>query len=45
MLLQIDSEFEKGMMWGDSGVANFFIRKQDLERLDFSHVLYNWDCF
>lgn len=34
----------KDIMWGDSGVANFFIRKEDLENENFSSVLYNWDC-
>lgn len=42
LLLQIDSD--KEIMWGDVGVANFFIRSEDLARKDFSHVLYNWDC-
>lgn len=32
------------LMWGDSGCANFLIRRDDLEQLDFSHVLYTWDC-
>lgn len=44
LLLQIDSEDEKGIMWGDSGVANFFISKEDLLNLNFSNVIYNWDC-
>jgi uncharacterized protein YwqG len=44
LLLQIDSDFDNGIMWGDSGIANFFIRKQDLLNLNFSNVLYNWDC-
>lgn len=44
LLLQIDSEDEAGIMWGDSGVANFFISKKDLKNGDFSNVLYNWDC-
>ncbi|WP_412679495.1 DUF1963 domain-containing protein [Brevibacillus agri] len=26
------------------GVANFFIRKDDLARLNFSRVFYTWDC-
>lgn len=49
LLLQIDSmESEKEnvqVMWGDSGVCNFFINKEKLKNLDFSDVLYNWDCF
>lgn len=44
LLLQIDTDDALGIMWGDSGVANFFINKDDLARLDFSDVLYNWDC-
>ena len=43
LLLQIDTEGE--IMWGDSGVCNFFINKGDLEKKDFSKVLYNWDCY
>lgn len=46
LLLQIDSDYNRGIeiMWGDSGVCNFFIKQSALERLDFSDVLYNWDC-
>ncbi|MEG4408675.1 DUF1963 domain-containing protein [Microcoleus sp. MON2_D5] len=32
------------IMWGDSGVGNFFIDESALRKLDFSKVLYNWDC-
>lgn len=32
------------IMWGDMGVANFFIKPDDLKNLDFSKVAYNWDC-
>ena len=32
------------VMWGDVGVANFFLKKEDLERMDFSDVFYTWDC-
>jgi len=44
LLLQIDTDDSVGIIWGDSGVSNFFITKKDLENLDFSGVLYNWDC-
>ncbi|MBC6973380.1 DUF1963 domain-containing protein [Bacillus sp. Xin] len=44
LLLQIDTDDSLGIMWGDCGVANFFIRKEDLIKLDFTNVLYNWDC-
>ncbi len=53
LLLQLDSDeverqsnAETGidLMWGDSGIGNFFIAEEALKRLDFSEVLYNWDC-
>lgn len=46
LLLQIDSEgTEKNeIMWGDCGIANFFIREKDLKELNFDEVIYNWDC-
>ena len=31
-------------MWGDSGVANFFINKEDMKNKKFDNILYNWDC-
>jgi uncharacterized protein YwqG len=42
LLLQIDSD-HKDILWGDEGIANFFIHPEDLEDLEFSEVLYNWD--
>lgn len=46
LLFQLDSEGdgEDEIMWGDCGVGNFFISSDDLKRLDFSRVLYTWDC-
>ena len=44
LLFQLDSDEEYDIMWGDVGVGNFFISKEDLRRKDFSGVLYNWDC-
>ena len=46
LLLQIDSGEADGreIMWGDCGVANFFITPEDLAAQDFSRVLYTWDC-
>lgn len=44
LLLQMDTDDAIDLMWGDSGVGNFFIKEEDLRRLDFSKVLYNWDC-
>lgn len=49
LLLQLDTDGgndnDWGLMWGDAGVGNFFINRQRLKNLDFSRVLYNWDCF
>ena len=48
LLIQIDSVYDDKMdiiIWGDSGVANFFITDEDLKNRDFSHVIYNWDCY
>lgn len=42
LLLQIDAEGE-GIVWGDRGIGNFFVRPDDLHNLDFSKVLYHWD--
>lgn len=47
LLFQLDMEGDDKdyyVSWGDSGVGNFFIRKEDLLRLDFSKVDYTWDC-
>lgn len=49
-LLQVESQWSNDsndaqIMWGDSGVANFFINKEKLANLDFEDVLFNWDCF
>ena len=46
LLLQIDSEdnSEIEILWGDSGIYNFFIKQSALKNLDFSNVLYRWDC-
>lgn len=44
LLMQLDSDDALGLMWGDMGTANFFIRPADLKARDFSRVVYNWDC-
>ena len=49
-LLQVESQWNNDsndaqIMWGDSGIANFFINKEKLANLDFEDVLFNWDCF
>ena len=42
LLLQIDSVgTEKNeIMWGDCGIANFFIREKDLKELNFDKAIY-----
>jgi uncharacterized protein YwqG len=51
LLLQIDSENWRGnpkgedvILWGDAGVANFFIRPEDLAKRDFTKLIFYWDC-
>ncbi len=46
LLFQLDTDESEDidLMWGDCGVANFFIHPEDLKKRDFSKVLYNWDC-
>ena len=52
LLFQIDSAWSNSgeqdrhnfIVLGDAGVARFFIKKKDLEKLDFSEVYYEWDC-
>lgn len=42
LLFQLDSDND--IMWGDVGVGNFFIRPDDLASLNFTNIIYNWDC-
>lgn len=46
LLFQMDSggEANAEILWGDTGVGNFMIAPEALQQLDFSRVLYNWDC-
>ncbi|MEG4999264.1 YwqG family protein [Microcoleus sp. B4-D4] len=46
LLFQIDTEQNDtiDIMWADGGIGNFFIDESALRELDFSKVLYNWDC-
>ena len=47
LLFQLDSDFdgEFDLMFGDSGVCNFFINHEDLKRHDFSDVYAYMDCY
>jgi len=45
LLFSLDSlgDGNYGVLWGDGGVGNFYIRPDDLARRDFSKVMYSWD--
>lgn len=44
LLLQIDSEEETGMTWGDFGMIYFWIHEEDLKRGDFDQVWVVLQC-
>lgn len=49
LLFQMESfDEERGTnfyaMWGDAGIAHFFINKEKLLKKDFSDIMYCWDC-
>lgn len=47
LLFQLDSDgtgADDRVLWGDTGIGNFFINSEKLKNLDFTDVLYNWDC-
>ena len=46
LLIQIDSDEieDVEIIWGDCGVANFFISPEDLAKCQFDDVMYNCDC-
>jgi uncharacterized protein YwqG len=43
LLFQLDSQSNVGIMWGELGVGNFFVRPKDLAERDFSRVGFRWD--
>jgi uncharacterized protein YwqG len=47
LLFQVSSDdaHKHQIMWGDSGIAGFFIDPADLKRADFRKVMYSWDCY
>lgn len=45
LLLQLDSDDDVAMMWGDGGRLYFWIREQDARRTDFSNVWMVLQCF
>ena len=46
LLFQLDWERDNGVevMFGDAGVVNFFITREDLTQRNFHNAAYNWDC-
>jgi len=49
LLLQIDTDDKVGIsdklvMWGDSGVGQFFINSEALREMKLDDVYYTWDC-
>ena len=45
LLLQLDSDDDVDMMWGDGGRLYFWIREQDARRADFGNVWLVLQCF
>ncbi len=44
LLLQVDSEDDAGMMWGDLGRLYWWMTKDELARRDFSNVQFDEQC-
>jgi len=45
LLLQLDTDEEAGMMWGDTGRLYFWVREQDARAGDFSRTWTILQCF
>lgn len=39
----VDTDFTAE--WGDTGIAHFFINRDDLLRQNFENIIYSWDCY
>ena len=44
LLLQLDSDDDAGMMWGDAGLLYFWIHEDDLAQRDFTRVRVVLQC-
>ncbi|XMB72999.1 YwqG family protein [Mycoplasmatota bacterium WC30] len=45
LLLQVDSEYEAKMLWGDAGKLYFLINKNDLAQEEFSKIRLLLQCY
>ncbi len=45
VLLQLDSDKDEFIMWGDSGVGAFFIQETDLKKSNFKDTYFSWNCY
>jgi uncharacterized protein YwqG len=45
LLLQIDTDDDTGFMWGDAGMLYFWIKKDDLEKLNFENTWMILQCY
>lgn len=43
LLLQLDSS--KDVVWGDNGIASFYISHDNLVKRDFNTINFYWDCY
>ena len=41
----MDQENDIEILWGDMGTGTFLIPRENLRNLDFSRVVYNYDCY
>lgn len=44
LLLQVDTDDDAGVMWGDCGLLYFWVKEQDAKRGDFSNVWVVLQC-
>jgi hypothetical protein len=44
LLLQLDSDDDAGMMWGDVGMLYFWIKREDLKKENFDNVWMILQC-
>lgn len=44
LLLQVDTDSNSEIMWGDLGTLYFLIKKDDLAALRFDNIWFSWQC-